>query len=114
MKRIRIIAIILSTNAQYGKGSEKPKDAVTSESDANKTKDEDEQDYIENGSKNGVSPADDGQEGDEEDATPVGPQEKKPRDLSNRPDHHNTMHSDIYGRRVSCCVGEEELKMYEG
>ena len=77
------------------KGSEKPKYAATSESDANKTKDEDEQDYIENGSKNDVPPTDDGQEGDEEDATPVEPQEKKPRDLSNLPDHYNTMHSDI-------------------
>ena len=33
--------LAMRKRAQYGKGSEKPKDAVTSESDANKTKDED-------------------------------------------------------------------------
>ena len=84
--------LAMRKRAQYGKGSEKPKDAVTSESDANKTKDEDEQDYIENGSKNDAL-ADD--EEHEEDAAAVEPQEKKPRDLSNRPDHYNTMHADI-------------------
>jgi len=31
----------------------------------------------------------------EDDATAVEPLEKKPRDLSNRPDHYNTMHADI-------------------
>lgn len=87
--------LAMRKRAQYGKGSEKPKDAATSESDADKTKDEDEQDYIENGSKNNVPPTDDDQEGNGENSTPVKPQEKKPRDLSNRPDHHNTMHSDI-------------------
>lgn len=84
--------LAMRKRAHYGKGSEKPKDAAISESDASKTKDEDEQDYIENGSKNDASADDEEQE---EETAPVESQEKKPRDLSNRPDHHNTMHSDI-------------------
>ena len=77
---------------QHGKRSEKPKDTATSECDANRTKDDDEQDYIENGSRNDA-PADD--EEQEEDIAPVEPRGKKLRDLSNRPAHYNTIHADI-------------------
>ena len=87
--------LAMRKRGQHGKKSEKPKDTATSESDTAKTKDEDEQDYIENGSRNDVPPTDDDHDGDEDDATPVGPQEKRPRDLSNRPEHYNTMHADI-------------------
>ena len=80
---------------QHGKRSEKPKDTSGANPASDGSKDEDEDKYIENGSKNDEPPTGDGQEGDEDDATPVGPQEKEPRDLSNRPDHYNTMHADI-------------------
>lgn len=60
--------LAMRKRAHYGKGSEKPKDAATSESDADKTKDEDEQDYIENGSKNDASADDEEQE---EETAPV-------------------------------------------
>ena len=84
--------LAMRKRAQYGKGSEKPKDAATSESDADKTKDENEQDYIENGSKNDA-PADD--EEQEEGTAPAELHEKRPRNLGKRPDHYNIMHSDI-------------------
>ena len=84
--------LAMRKRGQHGTRSEKPKDTTPSETDPDKTKDEDEQDYIENGSRNDAL-ADD-EEQDEETA-PVEPQEKKPRDLSNRPDHYNTMHADI-------------------
>ena len=77
------------------KSGEKPKDSHAAGPASDGSKDEDEDKYIENGSNNDVPPTDDGQEGDEDDATPEEPQAKKPRDLSNRPDHYNTMHADI-------------------
>ena len=68
--------LAMRKRGQHGKKSEKPKDTATSESETAKTKDEDEQDYIENGSRNDVPPTDDDHDGDEDDATPVGPQEE--------------------------------------
>ena len=87
--------LAMRKRGQHGKKSEKPKDSPAADPASDGSKDEDEDKYIENGSNNDVPPTDDGQEGDEEGATPVGPQENKPRDLSNRPDHYNTMHADI-------------------
>ena len=87
--------LAMRKRAQYGKGSEKPKDASESKSVSDGSKDEDEGKYIENGSKNDVPPTEDDQEGDEEESTPVELQEKKPRNLGKRPNHYNTMHSDI-------------------
>ena len=82
--------LAMRKRGEYRKGSEKPKE--DSSSDNEKTKDDDEDKYIENGSQNDVPPIDDDQE---DDATYVGPQVKKPRDLSKRPDHYNTIHADI-------------------
>ena len=76
---------------KYGKGSEKPKD--DSSSDKNKTKDDDEEDYIENGSKSDVPPV---EASEEKEPSSSEPQEKKPRDLSNRPDHYNKSYADIH------------------
>lgn len=90
--------LAMRKRGQYRKGGEKPKD--DSSSDKENTKDDDENDYIENGSKNDV-PAED--EEQEEDTTSVELQEKKPRDLSNRPDHYNKMHADV------CVIHECDL-----
>ena len=87
--------LAMRKRGEHGKRSEKPKDTAASESKAEKTKDEDEGDYIENGSKNDVPPTDDDLEGEEEDTAPAEPWEKQPRDLSNRPDHYKTMHADV-------------------
>ena len=65
--------LAMRKRGQHGKRSEKPKDTATSECDANRTKDEDEQDYIENGSRNDVPPTDEDQDGGEDDAIPVEP-----------------------------------------
>lgn len=83
--------LAMRKRAQYGKGSEKPKD--DSSSDKNKTKDDDEEDYIENGSKSDVPPVEDSEE---KEPSSSEPQEKKPRDLSNRPDHYNKSYADIH------------------
>ena len=88
--------LAMRKRGQYGKGSEKPKDTSESDSASDGIKDEDEDKYIENGSKNDVPPTDDGLEEEEENAAPVEPQEKKPRDLSNRPDHYEKGHADIH------------------
>jgi transposase len=90
--------LAMRKRGQYRKGGEKPKD--DSSSDKENTKDDDENDYIENGSKTDV-PAED--EEQEEDTTSVELQEKKPRDLSNRPDHYNKMHADV------CVIHECDL-----
>ena len=84
--------LAMRKRGQHGTKSEKPNDNTSSDSD--RTKDEDEADYIENGSKNDVTPPED-DEDDVESDKPSGPQEKKPRDLSNRPEHNRTMHADI-------------------
>ena len=97
--------LAMRKRGQHGKKSEKPKDTATSESDTAKTKDEDEQDYIENGSRNDA-PADD--EEQEEETAPIEHLEKKPRDLSNRPDHYNTMHADI------CVIHDCDLDKLKG
>jgi len=76
---------------KYGKGGEKPKDD-TSYSKNDKTKDEDEEDYINNGSKNDVPPVEDSEE---EESVSSEPPAKKERDLSNRPDHYKKMHADV-------------------
>ena len=87
--------LAMRKRGQYGKKIEKPKDAPESNSSSGGSKDEDEDRYIENGSKNDVPPPEDDQEDEDEDAAPAETQEKKPRDLSNCPDHYNTMHADI-------------------
>ena len=84
--------LAMRKRGQHGKRSEKPKDTSDANPASDGSKDEDEDKYIENGSRNDA-PIDDEEE--EEEAAPVEPQEKKPRDLSNRPDHYNTMHADI-------------------
>ncbi len=90
--------LAMRKRGQHGKRSEKPND--DSSSDKENTKDDDEDKYIENGSKTDV-PAED--EEQEEDTTSVELQEKKPRDLSNRPDHYNKMHADV------CVIHECDL-----
>jgi len=87
--------LAMRRRGQHGKKSEKPKGSSDSNPASDGSKDEDEDKYIENGSKNDVPPTDDGQDEEEEDAAPAEPQEKKPRDLSNRPDHYKTMSADI-------------------
>ena len=47
---------------KYGKCNEKPKASTSSDGGTDKTKDEDEQDYIENGSNNDVPPVEDPEE----------------------------------------------------
>ena len=87
--------LAMRKRGQHGRKSEKPKETSDANPVSDGSKDDDEDKYIENGSKNDVPPTDDDQYGDEDDAAPVEPQEKKPRDLSNRPEHYNTMHADI-------------------
>ena len=87
--------LAMRKRGQHGRKSEKPKETSDTNPVSDGSKDDDEDKYIENGSKNDVPPTDDDQYGDEDDAAPVEPQEKKPRDLSNRPEHYNTMHADI-------------------
>ena len=79
---------------KYGKCNEKPKASTSSDGGTDKTKDEDEEDYIEKGSKNDTPAADD-DAAEEVDSTRTDPQEKKLRDLSNRPEHYSTMHADV-------------------
>ena len=79
---------------KYGKCNEKPKASTSSDGGTDKTKDEDEEDYIEKGSKNDTPAADD-DAAEEADSTRTDPQEKKPRDLSKRPEHYSTMHADV-------------------
>ena len=85
--------LAMRKRAQYGKGSEKPKESSESKSASDGSKDEEK--YIENGSKNNVPPTDDDEEEEEENVSSGAPQEQKPRDLSNRPDHYNTMRADL-------------------
>ena len=86
--------LAMRKRGQHGRKSEKPNDTVASDSGTGKTKDEAEQDYIEKGSRNDTPPEDE-DDGEEGYSTAAEPQEKKPRDLSNRPEHHNTMHADV-------------------
>lgn len=85
--------LAMRKRAQYGKGSEKPKDTSESKSASDGSKDEDEEKYIENGSKSDVPPVEDSEE---KEPSSSEPQEKKPRDLSNRPDHYNKSYADIH------------------
>ena len=87
--------LAMRKRGQYGKKNEKSPETSETTSASDGSKDEDENDYIETGSRNDVPPADDGQEDEDENAAPAEPQEKQPRDLTNRPDHYNTMHADI-------------------
>ena len=87
--------LAMRKRSQHGKKSEKPKETPESDSASDGSKDADEDKYIENGSKNDVPPTDDDQDEEEEDTAPAESQEKKPRDLSKRPEHNNTMHADI-------------------
>lgn len=70
--------LAMRKRGHYGRGSEKPKDASESNSASDGIKDEDEDKYIENGSKNDVPPTDDGQEDEEENIAPVEPRELRP------------------------------------
>ncbi len=54
--------LTMRKRGHYGKGSEKPKDTSESNPTSDGIKDEDEDKYIENGSKNDVPPTDDGQD----------------------------------------------------
>ena len=82
--------LAMRKRSQNGKGSEKPK---SDSSSGEKTKDDDEKDYIENGSKRDVPPVEDPEEEDSSlSEAPV----KKERDLSNRPDHYAKPHADIH------------------
>ena len=87
--------LAMRKRAQYGKGSEKPKDSSESKSASDGSKNEDEEKYIEDGSKNDVPPADDDVEESGDSVLSVEPQEKKARDTSNRPEHYKTMSADI-------------------
>ena len=83
--------LAMRKRGRYGKGSEKPSGKASPDKD--RTKDEDEEDYIENGSRREDPPADESRE--EEEPQPSDAPAKKERDLSNRPDHYNTMHADV-------------------
>ena len=89
--------LAMRKRTQHGKKSEKPKDDPVSDSDSatDGSKEEDEEKYVENGSKNDVPPAGDDLEEDVVDDKPAAPRGKKPRDTRNRPDHYDTMHADI-------------------
>ena len=93
---------------KYGKGGEKPKDNASSSRNDN-TKDEDEEDYVNNGSKNDVPPVE-----DPEDEGPVSsePPAKKERDLSNRPGHYEKMRADVHVIH-ECDLDELERLGYE-
>ena len=82
--------LAMRKRAQHGKGSEKPKDTTVSSDE--KTKDDDENDYIENGSKRDVPPA---EEPEDEESSLSESAVKKERDLSNRPEHYDKGHADI-------------------
>ena len=85
-----------SNRHRYGDNGEKNING-TSKSKG-RTKDEDENDYIENEGRN-VTPATEGDSSSSETSnteSPKTPVEKSPRDTSNRPDHYNTMHADVY------------------
>ena len=85
-----------SNRHRYGDNGEKNING-TSKSKG-RTKDEDENDYIENEGRN-VTPATEGDISSSETSnteSPKAPVEKSPRDTSNRPDHYNTMHADVY------------------
>jgi len=84
--------LAMRKRAQHGKGSEKPKENTASSDE--KTKDDDENDYIENGSRNDIPPVEDPDE--EEDISPSEPPAKKERDNSNRPEHYEKGHADIH------------------
>ena len=98
--------LAMRKRAQHGKGSEKPKDDSSLDE---KTKDDDENDYIENGSRNDIPPV---EEPEEEDATSSEPPVKKERDLSNRPDHYEKSHADIHVIH-DCDLNELEKLGYE-
>lgn len=83
--------LAMRNRGQYGKGSEKPKDDFSSPGE--KTKDDDENDYIENGSKRDVPPVEDPED---EEPSPSEPPVKKERDLSKRPEHYNKGYADIH------------------
>lgn len=74
---------------KYGKGGEKPKDNASS-SKTDKTKDENEEDYINNGSKNNVPPVEDPEE---EELVSSEPPAKKERDFG---DFQGTLMTDAY------------------
>ena len=79
-------------------GDKGDKDTKGNSKSKGRTKDEDENDYIENEGRN-VTPATEGDSSSSETSnteSPKTPVEKSPRDTSNRPDHYNTMHADVY------------------
>ena len=85
-----------SNRHRYGDKGDKDTDGNSKSK--GRTKDEDENDYIENEGRN-VTPATEGDSSSSETSNTESPKthvEKSPRDTSNRPDHYNTMHADVY------------------
>lgn len=85
-----------SNRHRYGDKGEK--DTKGTSKSKGRTKDEDENDYIESEGRN-VTPATEGDSSSSETSNTESPKthvEKSPRDTSNRPDHYNTMHADVY------------------
>ena len=85
-----------SNRHRFGDKGEKDTDGTSRPK--GRTKDEDENDYIENEGRDGHpsdevgSPSSDATGAD----SSTTPSKKVPRDTSNRPDHYNTMHADVY------------------
>ena len=86
--------------SRYGKSSEKSHGGP---SNKGKTKEEQEEDYIRNGSKKGV-PVEETDEEDDEADEGTSSAASKEYDGSNRPDKYNTMHADI------CVIHECDLE----
>ena len=83
--------LAMRKRVRHGRVSEKPKGASSSSDE--KTKDDDENDYIEHGSRRDVPAVEDDEA--ENAPSPSDPSAKADRDLSNRPDHYKTMHADV-------------------
>lgn len=85
-----------SNRHRYGDKGEK-NTSGTSRSKG-RTKDEDENDYIENEGRKGNPPGEEDNSSSKSTSTDssTAPAEKSPRDTVNRPDHYNTMHADVY------------------
>ena len=86
--------------SRYGKSGEKSHGGP---SNKGKTKEEQEEDYIRNGSKKGV-PVEETDEEDDEADEGTSSAASKEYDGSNRPDKYNTMHADI------CVIHECDLE----
>lgn len=85
-----------SNRHRYGDRNEK--DIKGSTKSKGRTKDEDENDYIENEGAN-ANPSDEGSDASSEetsDESLKATSAKEARSTENRPDHYNTMHADVY------------------